>query len=34
MSSKVYFADMHVKMGDSILDKFKRLIIKAINLKD
>lgn len=29
MSSKVYFTDMHVKMGDSILDKFKRLIIKA-----
>ncbi|MCR5661071.1 MAG: DUF362 domain-containing protein [bacterium] len=29
MSSKVYFADMRVKMGDSLLKKFRRLIIKA-----
>ena len=29
MSSKVYFSDMHVRMGDSILEKFRRLIIKA-----
>lgn len=29
MSSKVYFTDMHVKMGDSLLDKFRRLIVKA-----
>ena len=29
MSSEVYFSDMHVRMGDSILEKFRRLIIKA-----
>ena len=29
MSSKVYFTDMHVGMGDSLLDKFDRLITKA-----
>ncbi len=29
MSAKVYFTDMHVGMGDSLLDKFKRLIVKA-----
>ena len=29
MSSKVYFTDMHVGMGDSLLDKFERLITKA-----
>lgn len=29
MSAKVYFTDMHVGMGDSLLDKFERLIIKA-----
>lgn len=27
--SKVYFTDMHVAMGDSLLDKFDRLITKA-----
>lgn len=29
MSAKVYFTDMHVGMGDSLLDKFERLITKA-----
>ena len=29
MSSRVYFTDMHVGMGDSLLDKFERLITKA-----
>lgn len=29
MTSKVYFTDMHVKMGDSILNKFRRLIEAA-----
>ena len=29
MSSEVYFSDMHVGMGDSILEKFRRLLIKA-----
>ena len=27
--SKVYFTDMHVEVGDSLLEKFKRLIVKA-----
>ena len=38
MSSKVYFSDMHVAMGDSIHKKFERLIVKAgidnIDFKD
>lgn len=29
MSAKVYFTDMHVGMGDSLLNKFERLITKA-----
>ena len=29
MSAKVYFTDMHVKTGDSLLDKFERLITAA-----
>lgn len=29
MSAKVYFSDMHIAIGDSILAKFKRLIMKA-----
>lgn len=29
MSVKVYFTDMHVKTGDSLLDKFERLITAA-----
>ena len=29
MSSNVYFADLHVHIGDSILEKFDRLITKA-----
>lgn len=29
MKSEVYFSDMHVGMGDSILDKFRRLLVKA-----
>ena len=36
--SKVYFSDMHVKMGDSLLGKFERLITQAgidqIDFKD
>lgn len=27
--SKVYYTDLHVEVGDSLLEKFKRLIIKA-----
>lgn len=38
MSAKVYFTDMHVRMGDSLLEKFQRLIIKTgigqIDFKD
>ena len=38
MSSEVFFTDMHVKMGDSLLKKFDRLITKAgidtIDFKD
>ena len=38
MSAKVYFSDMHVKMGDSMHKKFERLIVKAgidqIDFKD
>lgn len=38
MSSNVYFADLHINMGDSILAKFRRLIVKAgigqIDFKD
>ena len=29
MSSKVYFSDMHCKMGDTLLLKFERLLVKA-----
>ena len=29
MASKVYFTDMHVGMGDSLLNKFRRLIERA-----
>ena len=38
MSSKVYFADLHAHIGDSILKKFDRLITEAgiddIDVKD
>ena len=38
MSSKVYFSDLHIRMGDSVLAKFQRLIVKAgigqIDFKD
>ena len=38
MKSKVFFSDMHVRMGDSQLAKFRRLILKAglksIDFKD
>ena len=38
MTSKVYFTDMHVRMGDSLLGKFDRLITRAgieqIDFKD
>ncbi len=38
MASKVYFTDMHVAMGDSLLAKFERLIslagIDKIDFKD
>ena len=29
MSAKVYYTDMHVRMGDSLLAKFDRLITRA-----
>ena len=38
MTAKVYFTDMHVRMGDSLLGKFDRLITRAgieqIDFKD
>ena len=29
MASEVYFTDMHVRVGDSLLEKFERLIVSA-----